>query len=64
MATLPISIFGGYQRSEVDEANIEVDSLGIGVRYNWGGTLFDRDRSGAGLRRRAGVFGRLLSGVL
>jgi len=65
MATLPISIFGGYQRTEVDiPGDLEVDSFGIGVRYNWGGTLFDRDRSGAGLRRRPGGIARILGGVV
>lgn len=64
MATLPISIFGGYQRNDVDDAGIEVDSFNIGVRYNWGGTLYDRNRSGAGLQRRPGVFSRLLGAAL
>ena len=60
MATLPVSIYGGYQRTDVDDANIESDAFYVGVRYNWGGTLYDRNRSGAGLARRQGVFGRLL----
>lgn len=55
----PISVFGGYQRAEVDDFDVESDALTIGVRYNFGGTLFDRDRSGASLGRGAGA-GRLL----
>jgi hypothetical protein len=65
LSSLPLSIFGGYQHSEVDDANIDVDSFGVGVRWNFGGqTLIDRDRSGAGLRRRGGVFSRILGGAV
>jgi hypothetical protein len=56
---MPVSVFAGYTHSEIDDINLEVDSLSIGVRYNWGGTLFDRNRSGAGLSRRGGAFSRL-----
>ena len=65
MESHPISIFAGYQHSEVDDADIDADSLGVGVRYNFGGrSLIDRDRSGAGLRRRGGVFSRILGGAV
>jgi hypothetical protein len=65
MATFPLSIVGGYQHNEVDDADIDVDTLSIGVRYNFGGaTLIDRDRSGAGLRRRGGVLSRVFGGIL
>jgi len=52
----PISLFGGYTHTEFD--SLDVDALTVGVRYNWGGSLFDRDRNGASLTRNAG-FGRL-----
>lgn len=55
MAAAPISIFGGYQRAEIEDADVETDALSVGVRYNWGGTLFDRNRSGASLGRGAGA---------
>lgn len=58
----PVSIFGGYQRTDVDDFDLEGNSFTVGVRYNFGGTLFDRDRSGASLGRGAGA-GRLL-GIL
>jgi hypothetical protein len=64
LASVPVSIFGGYQHTEVDDANLDVDSFGIGIRYNWGGTLFDRDRHGASLPRRAGGFSRMLGGAV
>lgn len=57
-AALPISVFGGYAHSEVDDLDLDSDTLSVGVRYNWGGTLFDRNRSGASLAR--GGAGRFL----
>ncbi|MDX2277611.1 MAG: hypothetical protein NW206_19345 [Hyphomonadaceae bacterium] len=50
-AALPVSVFGGYTHSEVDDFDTESDALTVGVRYNWGGTLYDRNRSGASLSR-------------
>jgi hypothetical protein len=58
-AAMPISIYGGWSTTDFD--GDEADALTLGVRYNFGGTLFDRDRSGASLSRNAG-FGR--TGVL
>lgn len=43
----PVSIALNYAHSEFDDADFEADSVGVAVRYNWGGTLFDRDRRGA-----------------
>ncbi len=54
-ASLPISIFGGWQHAEIDDADADADSLGVGVRYNWGGSLFERNRSGASLARGGGL---------
>jgi hypothetical protein len=54
-ASLPISIFGGYQHAELDDIDADSDSVGVGVRYNWGGTLFERNRSGASLARGGGL---------
>lgn len=46
-AALPVSVAASYTRTELDEADFEADTFSVGVRYNWGGTLRDRDRSGA-----------------
>ncbi len=54
-AAMPLSIFGGWQRSEIDDLDADADSLGIGVRYNFGGSLFERNRSGASLARGGGI---------
>jgi hypothetical protein len=55
-ATFPVSLYGGWNTTDYD--GFEVDALTLGVRYNFGGTLFDRDRSGASQSRNGG-FGRL-----
>lgn len=54
-SSLPISIFGGWQHAEIDDLDSDADSLGIGVRYNFGGSLFERNRSGASLARGGGL---------
>lgn len=53
-AALPISIVAGYNHTELDTANVESEALTVGIRYNWGGTLRDRDRNGAS---QAGIAG-------
>lgn len=60
-AGAPVSVFGGWQRSDFDPA--EVDSFNIGVRYNWNATLFERDRSGPGLVRPLGFIERSAPGI-
>jgi hypothetical protein len=57
-ASVPVSVFGGYAHSEVDDFDLSSDTLSIGVRYNFGGTLYERNRSGASLSR--GGAGRFL----
>jgi len=44
-AAAPISVTAGYSTTDFDDGDIDVWS--IGLRYNWGGTLRDRDRNGA-----------------
>lgn len=46
----PISIYGGWQHVDFDGG--DSDTLGLGLRWNFGGgTLLERDRSGASNRR-------------
>jgi hypothetical protein len=61
-ASVPVSIFGGWQHAEIDDLDSDSDTLGVGVRYNWGGSLLDRNRNGASLARGGGLgrFGGLL----
>lgn len=44
---MPVSFGLAYNRVDFDDAGIEADTIGVTVRYNWGGSLFDRDRRGA-----------------
>jgi hypothetical protein len=58
-ASAPVSVFGGVAYSDVEDAD-GTTGVQIGLRYNWnGGSLRDRDRSGASLQgfqsRLAGV---------
>lgn len=48
-ASVPVSVFGGYTHAEFDDADVSSDAFTVGVRYNFGGTLKDRDRKGASL---------------
>lgn len=48
-AAAPVSLFGGYDRTEFDTFDVETNAFRVGLRYNWGGSLKERDRTGAGL---------------
>jgi hypothetical protein len=57
----PVSIFGFYQHGNLDAGgDVQTDAFGVGVRYNWGGNLLDRNRRGAGLKRVIPVFERFI----
>lgn len=45
----PVSVYGGYTHSALDDADFSSDAFTVGVRYNFGGTLKQRDRTGASL---------------
>jgi hypothetical protein len=47
LAAAPISVFGSWSRTDFDDVDVKADTLLAGVRYNFGGTLKDRDRRGA-----------------
>ena len=57
LASAPVSFYGGYQHIDVDGGG-DNDSIGVGVRWNWGGSLIERNRSGAGLNRPLGFIER------
>ncbi|MES1202485.1 MAG: outer membrane beta-barrel protein [Pseudomonadota bacterium] len=64
LASVPVSFFANYRHSSLSGSgavdDVDADSLSVGVRYNFGGSLMDRDRSGAGLSTPAGAFQRLI----
>lgn len=46
----PFSVSGGYEHSRIDDFDLEIDTISLGVNYNFGGgTLKDRATTGAGL---------------
>lgn len=57
-ASAPVSVYGAYDHSEIEidaagSPDGDVDAFTLGVRWNFGGgSLFDRDRNGAGLATR------------
>lgn len=52
-ASVPVSIGLGYSNTDFDTG--DVDTLSVGIRYNWGGTLRDRDRNGASQASITGI---------
>lgn len=54
-ASLPVSVTANYGTVDFDGG--DVDTWSIGLRYNWGGTLRDRDRNGASQASLVGVGG-------
>lgn len=52
-SAIPISVGANYNRVDGDDA--EADVLSATLRYNWGGTLRDRDRNGASQADIAGT---------
>lgn len=59
----PVGIFAGYRHTDIGGGAEETDTWGAGIRWNFGeGTLMQRDRSGARLRRPETVFEVLIGG--
>jgi hypothetical protein len=46
LAAAPISFRASYAHTEFDTANVDADAFTLGVRYNWGGTLKQRNDDG------------------
>lgn len=60
-SSAPISIYGGWQHVDFDGG--DGDTLGVGIRWNFGGgTLLEQNRSGASFRRAVPSFFELLAG--
>lgn len=55
LASVPVSFTARY--GTIDTDNGDVDTLSVGLRYNWGGTLRDRDRNGASQASIVGIGG-------
>jgi hypothetical protein len=57
VAGTPWSVVGGYEHGTIDDLDLDSDTFRIGARYTFGGTLRDRDQSGASLGSAANLFG-------
>lgn len=58
-SSMPISIGLGYEHAELNDTNFDSDSWTVRLRYNWGGSLYDRDRHGASQADQVGFAGLL-----
>lgn len=57
-----LSVYGAYDRSTVDDFDLDVDTFSIGLRFNFGAsTLRERNERGADLGRIVGGLGSLSS---
>lgn len=58
LTAMPISVFGGVNRVDMDDFDVTIDTISVGVRYNFGGqTLKARDQDGASLPGLTGLSG-------
>ncbi len=53
----PFSVVAGYDHFDVNDFDINADTFRVGVRYTFGGTLKDRNDSGASLGSVSKLFG-------
>jgi len=59
-ASFPVSVFGGYQYADIDDANLDTGAVSVGARWNWGGqSLIERNHAGGDLKRRSLGIGAL-----
>ncbi|MGE5501466.1 MAG: hypothetical protein ACM3W4_06030 [Ignavibacteriales bacterium] len=63
-STAPISVWAGYERSSWEDVDLTADVFSFGVRYNFGGSLRDRDAAGANMGGFSNLFGGSLGGGL
>lgn len=57
IANTPFSVLAGWDHFDSDDANLNADTLRVGVRYTFGGSIKDRDLSGASLGSVGHLFG-------
>jgi hypothetical protein len=55
LSAAPISFLAGYSRFDSGDVDLEADAWTVGVRYNWGGTLKERDQGGGSLAGLSGA---------
>lgn len=50
----PMSVYASWGRTTLDDFDLDVDTLSLGLRFNFGGDLQQRERAGANLTRSIG----------
>ena len=63
IANTPMSIVANYGYGELEDFDLSINTLTVGVRYSFGGDLQTRNRSGADLGRTVGGVGALVASV-
>lgn len=64
IGSTPISLFTAYDRTTIDDADLDIDTVSFGLRYSFGAdTLQAREQSGADLGRTVGGLAGALSGL-
>lgn len=58
------SVLGGYEHGEIDDVDLSADTFRIGLRYTFGGTLKERDQSGAAMGSVTNLFGGSVGQVI
>lgn len=56
----PVSIVGGYTRSTVEDLDLTADTVSVGIRWTFGGSLRDRDAAAGGLNGIGDLVGGLI----
>lgn len=54
IASTPMSVYASWDRTTVDDFDADLDTLSVGLRFNFGGDLQQRERAGANLTRSVG----------
>lgn len=50
----PMSVYASWGRTTLDDFDLDVDTVSLGLRFNFGGDLQQRERAGANLTRSIG----------
>jgi len=64
IASTPWSVYGAFERGEIDDLDFTSDTTRIGVRYTFGGSLKAQDQAGASLSSITNLFGGSLGAGL
>jgi len=55
MSGAPISIYGAYDHTDIDDLDAKADTVSVGITYSWSGSLRERQHRGPSLPGLSGV---------